>query len=408
MCIRQMSPTTSDPVERWTSQRGLSLVELMVALAIGLLTVLAITQSMEFFESQKKGTTTGADAQSNGAFAAYLVERDLRMGGYGVFSDEGNLIDFCANGVVRTFNSGRTPPEFQFSAAGVPFVPLSINALGIPPGDANTDVIGVSFSDTNIGVSGKGVRIGVDTGTGFTVQNAAGFVTGDAVLIAPAGAGSDCSIYEVTDGPGVVNCTGASVVTTLQHDTASYASRHKQCTSVSSTRNKSGGLGVLYQPNSSVFNLGRTDRLVHLYYAVRSGQLTRCDHFLADCSDVAKTSDSTVWVPIADGIVSLRAEFGIADASGAVTNWRSTVCAAGPGCTPLLADWQALRVVRIAVVSRSQLPATANVTTASNAPRWNENGVSTPISLPGDWEKFRYSTTEVVVPLRNIIWGSSS
>lgn len=408
MCIPLVSPVTSDrSAKSRDAQRGLSLVELMVAMAIGLITVLAISQSMSFFEAQKKGVTTGADAQSNGAFAAYLVERDLRMAGYGVFSDEGNLIEFCANGTVRAYNSERSPQEFTFSAASVPFVPVSINPPGIPAGDANTDVVGVAFSDTNIGVSGKGVRIGSDNGAAFTVQNAAGFVTGDAVLIAPVAAGSDCSIYEITDGPGVVNCSGGGGVTALQHGTAAYANRHRQCTSVTPSRNKNGGLGVLYQPNSTVFNLGRTDRLAHVYYAVRGGQLTRCDYFQADCSDAAKVSDSTVWVPIADGIVALRAEFGIAGAAGAVDTWRSSVCAA-VGCTPTLAEWQALRVVRIAVVARSKSPPEDSVTTTANAPSWNQGGVATPIALPAGWKDYRYHTTEIVIPLRNIIWGASS
>jgi len=47
------------------TQRGLSLIELMVGVLIGMLTVLAITQVLMSTEGRKRTTADGSDAQLN-------------------------------------------------------------------------------------------------------------------------------------------------------------------------------------------------------------------------------------------------------------------------------------------------------------------------------------------------------
>src|SRR5688572_3293495 len=64
--------------------RGLSLVELLVASAIGIIASLAIFQVFAVFEGQKRTTTSGGEAQTSGTLALYTLERDVRQGGYGI------------------------------------------------------------------------------------------------------------------------------------------------------------------------------------------------------------------------------------------------------------------------------------------------------------------------------------
>ena len=52
---------------------GFTLVELMVAMVIGLVTTLVITQVLAFSEGQKRTTTSGSDAQVNGSLALYTL-----------------------------------------------------------------------------------------------------------------------------------------------------------------------------------------------------------------------------------------------------------------------------------------------------------------------------------------------
>ena len=399
---------TTDPVRALPKkQRGLSLVELMVAVVIGLLTVLAITQSMSFFESQRRGTTTGADAQSNGALATYMLERELRMAGYGVYvNDAGNaaqrrFINACARGTVQLFNSQRDPSEFEFTADDVPFVPVIINPPGIPTGDANSDVVGLAYGVSNIGLTGKGTDIISGTAAQFEVENASAFLTGDLMLLVPPNATDACSVYEVTSGPPRV-CTENTNIAPLGYATAGYQNAYRKCAVTDPIYNKAGGLDVAAASYATgqAFNLGNRDGLTFAYYAVRGGQLTRCNHAQSNCADAAKTGDVEVWTPIASEIVTLRAEFGIANApDGAIDAWRTDVCAT-PGCSPTADEWLRLRAIRIATVARSQQPAN----TQSVAPTWNGQA---DIVLNDSGNRFRYHTTEVVVPLRNLVWGGS-
>jgi len=62
---------------------GFSLVEIMVGMVIGLLSTIVVMQVYATFEGQKRTTTSGSDAQTNGAVALYTVERDARLAGYG-------------------------------------------------------------------------------------------------------------------------------------------------------------------------------------------------------------------------------------------------------------------------------------------------------------------------------------
>ncbi|MGD9953923.1 MAG: PilW family protein, partial [Burkholderiales bacterium] len=63
---------------------GFTLVELMVGVLIGLIGTVVIFQVFAVSESQKRTTTGGSDAQLNGVFGLFQIERDVRMAGYGL------------------------------------------------------------------------------------------------------------------------------------------------------------------------------------------------------------------------------------------------------------------------------------------------------------------------------------
>ena len=75
-------------------QRGFTLIELMVGMALGLLASLAIFTAVTSFETQRRVTAAGADMQQNGLLALYFLEQDLRMAGFGLIdasTDPGRL-----------------------------------------------------------------------------------------------------------------------------------------------------------------------------------------------------------------------------------------------------------------------------------------------------------------------------
>ena len=101
----------------------------------------------------------------------------------------------------------------------------------------------------------------------------------------------------------------------------------------------------------------------------------------------------------------LRAELGLdTDNDRQVDVWRATACAAG-GCVPTYADLVQAKLVRLAVVARSQHHGGTGIT--ATQPAWNgQTAINLSLSL-SDWQNYRYSTTEVVVPIRNMVWGAN-
>ena len=64
-------------------QRGLSLVELLVAMAIGLILTLAIATVMTISEGSKRSITSTNDISQTGAYVTYTLDRALRSAGSG-------------------------------------------------------------------------------------------------------------------------------------------------------------------------------------------------------------------------------------------------------------------------------------------------------------------------------------
>ena len=57
---------------------GFTLVEVMVAMVIGMIGIIIMMQVFASAEGQKRTTTGTGDAQSNGAMAIYTLQRDIR------------------------------------------------------------------------------------------------------------------------------------------------------------------------------------------------------------------------------------------------------------------------------------------------------------------------------------------
>src|SRR3989442_15584140 len=93
------------------SERGFSMVELLVAMLIGLIGMIIIFQVFEVSEAIKRSTTSGGDAQQNGVIALYTMERDFKNRGMGF-----NHTGFVPRNIVRYEHQTTTP---NFPTAGV-------------------------------------------------------------------------------------------------------------------------------------------------------------------------------------------------------------------------------------------------------------------------------------------------
>lgn len=331
---------------------GFGLVEVMVAVVISMLAILVMLQQLSVFEGNKRTTTGGADAQNNGAIALYSLQRDIRQSGFGI----------------------AWPALFNCSAAlssggTVPVVPVIINPATsvIPAGDADTDTLLVFYGSSNEQPHGNPItaQVGIDS----TVQLPGSFAVGDIVMAAP----DSCA---ATLQPRPVTAVGTTTIAAAT------------------------GAGT------TMYNLGRTPAV--LAYAIRDGNLTVCDYVATNCglakASVTAAAWAAAWIPVANNIVSMRAQYGVdvdSPMNAVVDTFNQT--------TPTTAcGWSKVSAFRLVLVARNREFNKTNadgteVTTA--APVW-EGSAGAPIVLSADpeWQHYRYKAFQTVVPMRNMAW----
>lgn len=358
--------------------RGFTLIELMVAVALGLLTTLVIAQVFLQSEGNKRTTTSGSDAQVNGALALYALQRDIQMAGYGLSAMPG------AVGCPTTAqNNGTTV------LSSVPLVPVSITfgASGA------SDTLTVLYSQG----SGYSVplKVSVDhakTDVSFTVPSTWGVATGDMLLAVPAaweGSSTEwCTLFQATS-------SASDSATQIQNANTSVWNQ-----ALSFIMPATG-----YPAGSALLNLGSAP--VRRVYSVNSGTWTLQGQELG-----AAARD------LFPQIVLLKALYGkAAVANGPVVRYDTVA--------PLnSAEWRLVQGIRLLVVARSAQREDLNKPAVTpNALVWDVgplaavtgsvacNGSSKCVALdvspsdPTNWRHYRYKVFETVVPLRNTVWN---
>ncbi|SCX71235.1 PilW family protein [Variovorax sp. EL159] len=361
---------------------GFSLIEILVGLLIGMLSVIVIMQVFGAFEGNKRSTTGGDDAQINGTIALYGLERDAREAGYGINA-------FSLLGCSLSFKAA-DGKAVKLSA----LAPVTINPATtlVPAGDSGTDTLLVIFGNSDSPSEGDLIAMTPSTGS-YPITTPTSFTIGDYVIAQPASRPSPCDL--------------ALDKVTAKSDTA-----------IAVTPGNPSGLAL----GSMVYSMGQQP--VVRAYAVRGGNLTVCDYTAYNCGDAtyAATPDPKVWVSIASNIVGLRAQYG-RDTSGVSGNKLSGIVDTYDQITPgsaadksgldVQCAWARTLALRIALVARSgqytKYNAAAGETpSTSTAPTW-AGSASAPIDLSSDstWKNYRYKTLQTTVPIRNLVWQGS-
>lgn len=373
---------------------GLSLLEILVALAIGLIGIVIISQVFIVNENYKRSTTSAGGAQTNGALALFSVEREVRMSGWGI---SWSAALGCSS--IQWYYDGAysNPPQAGGTLPALVVAPVVITDGGAGPdtltlmyGNSVERVIPATLTKTMPSASAE---LEVDNPQGFYAA------PGDFILLTQGGT---CSMMQLT----LVQAAAGK----LQHQPG-----------VNARYNPPGGGNLLpaYSAGAQVYNLGRP--AVNIY-TIASGRLQLASLFTAPSSNVAPTyTPPTVTVPIVDGIVDLQAQYGKDNGvdNGTVTQ---AVYAANDGrvdgydnVTPVNGtEWQQVLSIRLAVLARSEhyekpepagSPCTA--TTNTDAPTWiggNFSALGDLSNTANPARCYRYRVFETVVPLRNMIW----
>ncbi len=387
------------------SSSGFSLVDIMVGMVIGLLTVLVIMQSYAAFEGQKRTTTSGMEAQENGLIALHALVTDIRQAGYGL-TTSGALA--CTG--INTYDSTAvptTPPT------------TSLMPIKITDGGTGSDTITVSYSTSATGgIPARIVTAMPDSSAVLTINTGNGFTPGDMVLVSTPGSGNPCTRLAITsvqtqaNGVNIIHNSGLSI-----YNPPGGANIFPP-----------GGYGT--SPQSVVFNMGK---FIQNQYQVLStcSSLVLASGGVPSCTSTSNIVNAT---PISSNIISIQAQYGITDTtlhSQTVNCWANATNG-GNACDASNSDWTLpaanastpaniarIKAVRVAVVARSSLMERAPPggvcnatpsTAAPNYPQWNggANGASTPIDVTGipNWQCYRYKVYQTIIPLRNILWAN--
>ena len=397
---------------------GFTLIEIMIALLIGMIGIVVMMQTFAVSEGFKRTATSGTDAQINGGVGLYMLQRELRMSGYGM-----NELMLAGCQSVRVWNNVTGTGSNLF------LVPFAINPAGVPAGDANTDVLMIAFGNSDSGVAAMGLSIPQGGGTDPTApislsSNNDSFQTGDIfVTVQPNGANPSCVLHEATGTTNVAtNCGSSAPLPQVIFNTSAYQQHTPAgCVSTTPKYNRATAItdssgtpvppltSALGSAGGQVYNLGNPS--VHVY-AVRGGQLTMCDWIAADCTTTA------AFTPVVDDIVSMRAVYGMnltpavnAQAGDGVIVWNRN------DLTTNVYLPSRVMAVTLEITARSALKEKYNqagvCATTPSATRpdivqdWiyqSMAGAGIDISATTDWGCYRYKLFQTSVPLRNTIW----
>src|SRR4051794_5626731 len=87
------------PARRRARQRGMTLIEVLVGIAIGLVGMLVMFQTLSVWDARTRATNAGGDAQIAGSIAMFNIDRDVRLGGMG-FGDASASEVSCLNNIT--------------------------------------------------------------------------------------------------------------------------------------------------------------------------------------------------------------------------------------------------------------------------------------------------------------------
>src|SRR5258708_11455804 len=193
------SPNRSLPCRRLA---GFSLVELMVAVMIGIIASIVIFQVYGVFEGQKRTTTSAGDAQQNGLAALLYLERDARMAGYGI------------NGYMPLL--GCTVNAYDATGARSFTFPLA--AVQITKGASTSvpDTIPFEYGSSSQRVYQSKLTQANASGQTFNKNDSSfGYLVGD--LIIPGQAGQPCTMRQVTSGAGTFDQGDPACAAPVKH-----------------------------------------------------------------------------------------------------------------------------------------------------------------------------------------------
>lgn len=371
-----------------TPSRGFSLVELMVTLAIGLVLTLAISMMVAKQEAIRRGVTSGNDLTSNTAYAAFLLDRELRSAGAGISQATAENYGCALNASLN--NAQLLPATAAFPApfASVPqtyvLAPLVVHAGA---GANGSDVIAVATGNSGLSETALPVSPQSTSAGQLRLPNTLGIRGGDLVLLAQRGVG--CMLQQVSNG------FAGGTAQTLTFGGA-YAANTIGSVSLTSFSNGNAFVSLLGNVT------GNQPRLMLLGIG---------DNATLFSYDLLRLTSSSAQA-LVDGVVDMRVLYGVDTVRTGldqVTQWIApttagyTAAELTAGTAIAQANLQAILAVRVGLILRSDLVEKTDVTPTSLR-MFSDLGsaLTYTYTVPSGTNNQRYRVVEFTVPLRNV------
>lgn len=370
------------PVASPRRVRGVSLVELLIGMAMGLLGLVVIAQVYANSQAQRRATTGAGDAQQAGALAAWSLGRELRMAGAGLESGRftwGCTLDVRHRDVPLLPGAGAWPAPFAAMPQALRLWPVLVRDGGAGASDVIVAMSGRSAAG-NLGLS-----MSVASAGRIATASAVDFAPGDLLLAVSTQRSERCLLGQV-DSTFVPPAAEAAQSLPTSPTGAPY--------------NRAAGFGALPPGGDwQLLNLGGAPSLAMFGVAARGGLLQR--DLLAPGGEA---------MTLADNVVNMQVLYGLDDGSaGGLANDNVIDDWVQPGVAPwdfasLDDPASAVRVLqvkalRIALVTRgaerAATPAPATLTLFGALPE------RMTVDLPAADRPFPHQVLEFVVPLRN-------
>ena len=390
-------------------QNGVTLIELLVALVIGLVVSLAVYTVLTASEGRKRTTTSVNDIDQGGSFASYQLDKSIRSAGSG-FSGGYNTKYTGSSGLTGTITANYTygcalnvaqssttllpaPSGFPAPFAGVS---TAVRLAPIVIIDGTT-----ATGDTLISMTGSGgmaesiTNLTASPSSGFiNVTSVAGVTERDRILLIPTNTADSGPLANT-------NCLMSQVKAAYSQATG-YALAKVDLAGTFYT-NAIGSVSLSSFPATTVaVNFGKLP-MFNMYAVGANNTLFKYD--LLSPPDTSATSSTPNPGQLSDGVYSLEAVYGISTAPGSLT-WQTPTGAYAyatllNGSATSNANLQNIVMIRVALVMRTSL-FEKNVVSPDSLTLFGNTTVPKTIDISAS-NRYRFRVVESTIPIRNAL-----
>jgi type IV pilus assembly protein PilW len=361
-------------------QHGYSLIELMIATSLAVITALVALQVASNFQLRRVTTSGKNDAVVAAAVALYTIERELRMAGAGLIGSGGLT---CKAG----FNLNYDGAVVRDGEALAPVI--------ITDGGTGPDTIEYLRTDVQGSSSGAPANIigtMASADAALQVDRVDGLKTGDLYMAASSDGNKICTLYQMSSDPVA--------------DVNAFQLRH-----VSGTSGPYNPENAAVFSNPIAYEVG--DKVINLGSQPISAFSIACTTTAPPTCDLLRYAPIETQPAVGEGnavasqIVDLQAQYGVAAVgSQSISEWVDATGATWQ--SPTVANFSRIKAMRVAIVARGEYDAA--VVSPEKLTLWSDPPTGQVLAasqldrtLTTEERHYRYTVLTTIVPLINII-----